>query len=324
MGIAIPVLLWLLARPLALLIVSIVLAEALAPLVSRLERQMPRIVAIALVYLCLALGVGALTWILVPRLVDQGQLLVNEGPRLIERGRDLIRQWDPGGGDRLLNSAQGRFDRFGGWIIDVPMTIVSALIEIVLVIFLSVYWLISAPALHRFVRSLCPNARRNEVGSDVLSNMGQAMGGYVRGVVIDSAVMGLLAYVGLLLIGFDYPIVGGLITMIGELVPVVGPIAAAVPIVAMALIDSPRMAIMALVLYVVLQQVEGHLLTPNIMRSQTEVSQVLALFALFAGGALGGILGALIAIPIAGAGRVLVLRVLAPAVRQRTGASTVP
>jgi predicted PurR-regulated permease PerM len=123
-----------------------------------------------------------------------------------------------------------------------------------------------------------------------------------------------------LLIGFDYPLVGGLITMVGELLPVVGPIAAAVPIVALALVQSPTTALAVLVLYVVLQRVEGQLLTPNIMNSQTHISQVLALLALFAGGALGGILGALVAIPLAAALRVFVLRVVAPAVRRWTGA----
>jgi predicted PurR-regulated permease PerM len=70
----------------------------------------------------------------------------------------------------------------------------------------------------------------------------------------------------------------------------------------------------------VLSQLEGHLLTPNIMRSQTHVSQVLVLAALFAGGTLGGILGALVAIPLAGALKVLAVRIVAPAVRRWTGA----
>jgi len=320
LGIAIPVLVWILARPLALLLLAIVLAEALAPAVSRLERRIPRTLAIIVVYFGLALVGGGIVWVLIPRLVDQGQLLISEGPQLIDRGRDLVRRWDAGGGDRLLTAAQQRFDRVGGWVVDVPMTLVSAVVEIVLVVFMSVYWLISSPALSRFVRSLVPQSRRAEL-SDVFSEMGRAMGGYVRGVTIDATIMGLLAYVGLLVIGFDYPIVGGLITMIGELVPVIGPIAAAVPIVAFAWAESPQMAVSALVLYVVLQQIEGQLLTPNIMRSQTDVSQVVALFALFAGSALGGILGALIAIPLAAAGRVLVIRVIAPAVRRRTDAS---
>jgi predicted PurR-regulated permease PerM len=319
LGITVPALVWLLARPIALLLVAIVLAEALSPLVKRLERRLPRLAAVAVVYAGLAAIVGGIGWLTIPPLVEQGQRLVERGPDLLDRVRNLLHHWDSLGGDRILNAAQGHLDRLGGWLVDVPMTIVSVLLEILLVLFLSSYWLISAPALHRFVRSLLPTDRRDAV-SDVLGEMGQAMGGYVRGVVVDAAIMGLIAYLGLLAVGFDYPLVGGLLTMLGELVPVIGPIAAAVPIVVIGLLDSPTMALTVLVLYVVLEQIEGHLLTPNIMRSQTHVSQVLALIALFAGAALGGVLGALVAIPLAGAIRVFVLRVGAPAVRRWTGA----
>lgn len=79
-----------------------------------------------MVYFGLALVGGGILWVLIPRLVDQGQLLISEGPQLIDRGRDLVRRWDPGGDDRLLTSAQQRFDRVGGWVVDVPMTLVSA------------------------------------------------------------------------------------------------------------------------------------------------------------------------------------------------------
>jgi predicted PurR-regulated permease PerM len=72
---------------------------------------------------------------------------------------------------------------------------------------------------------------------------------------------------------------------------------------------------------IVLQQLENHLLLPNIMRSQTEISPLLTILALFTGGALGGFIGALAAIPLAAALRVFVLRVVAPAVRRQTGAT---
>lgn len=146
------------------------------------------------------------------------------------------------------------------------------------------------------------------------------MGGFVRGVVIDAIIMGMLAFIGLSLIGINNPLLLSVITMFGEFVPIVGPIIAAVPVVLIALLQSPGNALLALGLYIVLEQVEGHLLTPNIMRSKTSISQVLILFALMAGGTIGGILGALIAIPLAGALRVLVVEVVAPAIRQQTGA----
>jgi predicted PurR-regulated permease PerM len=143
------------------------------------------------------------------------------------------------------------------------------------------------------------------------------MGGYVRGVVIDALIVGLLATAGLWLIGYEYAVVAGLISAIGELFPVIGPVLAAVPIVLVALLDSPRQAIIVLVFYILLQQVEGQILTPLVMKSQTDVPEVLVLFALVSGAAVAGLLGALVAIPAAAAARVIVVDALAPALRRR-------
>src|SRR5690606_317594 len=95
---------------------------------------------------------------------------------------------------------------------------------------------------------------------------------------------------------------------------------AAIPGIFVALMDSPEKALWALVVYVAVQQIEGNILYPNILRRETDVPQVLVLFALFAGGAVGGVLGALVAVPLAGGLKVLVEDVFAPAVRRWSGA----
>jgi predicted PurR-regulated permease PerM len=91
-------------------------------------------------------------------------------------------------------------------------------------------------------------------------------------------------------------------------------------VVLVALAQSPAKAALALALYTVLQQLESNLVAPNILSRATRTSQALVIFALVAGAAIGGLLGALVAIPLAGAAQVLVIRVIAPAVRLRTGA----
>jgi len=103
---------------------------------------------------------------------------------------------------------------------------------------------------------------------------------------------------------------------------VVGPIFAAIPAIAIALVDSPQQAIIVTIFFIALQQLESNLLVPFIMRQQADVPPLLSLFALLAGSALGGLLGAIIAIPLAGALRVLVVQVLAPAERAWSGAES--
>ena len=146
------------------------------------------------------------------------------------------------------------------------------------------------------------------------------MGGYIRGVVINGMIVGFLTFVGLFIFGIDFAVVFGVMAGMLELLPVAGPILSGVIIVGLTLLQSPGKALAALIFIFVLQELENHILVPNIMRTQTDISSLLAVLALFAGDAIGGLLGALIAIPIAAALHVLVKQVLAPAIRKQTQA----
>ena len=310
---------WLLARPLALLLAAVIIATALSPAVEWLERRLPRVFAILLVYLVVVLAIGGIGWVVVPPMARQAQGLITGGPELIESGRSWVDRWDPLGEERLVNAIQSTMDRFSSVLLAVPFKVLSTATEILLVLIMSIYWLLVSPALYRFVLSLFPGERRDWAGS-ILQEMGRSMGGYVRGAVLDGIIVAAIVYTALLIIGVDFPLVLALVTGVAELVPVVGPIVAAVPAFVIAWLDSPVKALIVLVFYVVLHQFEGNILLPNIMRRQADIPPLLTLFALFTGGSVGGILGALIAIPLAGALRVLVLRVIAPAVRRWTGA----
>lgn len=309
----------LVARPLAFLVIAIAIAEALAPVVDWLARRVRRSIAIALVFAALAAALGALGWAVVPVLIDQGHELVQRAPELAERIEELGTPDDSPLGTGLDDAITAASSRWAGMLFSLPLKLFGALLNVVIVVFLAVYWLVGAPALGRFTLSLLPVARHART-REILHEAGQAMGGYVRGAAINAVAMGVLAYVGLTLIGVNYALALGVITFLAEPIPIIGPIVAAIPVVAVALLQSPRLALAALALYFVLQQVEGQLLTPNIMRRQTDMPQTVVLFAVLAGGAVGGLLGVLAAMPLAAGLRVLVLRLLVPAVRRWTGA----
>lgn len=310
----------LLALPLAILIFSLTLAAALHPLVSWLEQRMPRLLAIILVYLLMIVLLAGLIWAIVPALVAQVQGLGSLIPDLAERARELIDRWDGSvSGDPFTNTLISQLSSLGPALLRLPLTITSILSGIFLVLFLSFYILLEVSRIQGFILSLFPEERRAHVDA-VLIAMAQAMGGYFRGVVLNGIIVGFLTFLGLLIIGVDFALVFGVMAGLFELVPVVGPIVAAVIVVGLTLLQSPGQALAALIFMIILQQVENNILVPHIMRSQTNVSPLLSILAIFAGGAIGGLLGALIAIPIAAALRVLVLRVIAPAIRRQTGA----
>ncbi len=302
---------WLLARPLALLLAAIVIADALSPPVAWLERRMPRPLAIGVVYLAALLIAAGLGLLGAPPLLDQARTLVDNGPELLERGRAFLDRFP-----QAREAAESRAEQLGGALVGLPLALLSALAEILLVAVLSAYWLLAAPALRRFTLSLFPAGRRGRAGA-TLERMGHAMGGYIRGVVIDALVVGAVVALGLLLIGVDFALVLALLAGVGE----VFPIAAAVPAIAIAALDSPVKALIVLAFYVVVQQLEGYVLLPNVMRAQSDIPSLLVLFAFAAGATVGGILGALVAIPLAGALRVLVVEVVAPAIRAWSGAA---
>jgi len=315
------VLLWLLARPLTLLLIAIVIAQVLAPIVGRLERWLPRGIAIVLVYLALVLVVGGIGAVVMPPLVSEGQSLVLNAPDLVARSREWLRGIDPESAARVSAAVQTAIDRFSDVLLSLPFTLFSSIIDVILVIFMSIYWLIATPALSQFALSLFPPRYRRRA-NDVMDAMGQTMGGYVRATAINGVIIGVMTYVGLLVIGVQYTLVLAVLAGLGEFLPVVGPIFAAIPAIAIALVDSPQQAIIVTIFFIALQQLESNLLVPFIMRQQADVPPLLSLFALLAGSALGGLLGAIIAIPLAGALRVLVVEVLAPAEREWSGAES--
>lgn len=316
-------LIWLLAQPLALVLFGIVFAAALAPIVDWLDQWMPRIVAILLVYLLLiALFVG-IGWLVLPPLVSEVRSFIGDVPDYIEEVETLLDESRFLDGGMLLDRLSGQITAVGGTLLTLPVTVGAALLNFALFLFVSLYWLVESASIKRFFLSLFPKRARDEV-SDVLSEMGTSMGGYIRAVVIDALIIGALTYFGLLIVGVNYTLVLAVLMALGELVPFIGPILAGIPIVLVALLQSPTKGLIALGVVVVIQQIEGNIVTPNIMHETTKVSPLMVLVALFIGGEIGGLLGALLAVPLAAGARVFVNRVLAPAIRRQTGAAGDP
>ena len=317
------VLIWLLVRPLTLVLIAIIIAQALMPVVAFLERWVPRAIAVVAIYLVLIGGVGGLIWLILPSLLDQAQMLANNAPEMLTRLRDFMDDFDAEATEQVFGAAESLASRFGDTLIGLPLTVFSGTIEFILVIFMSAYWLIAAPSLRSFTLSLFPEERRDRA-SGVMDAMGQTMGGYVRGEVIDAIVVGTVAFIGMSIIGLEFTLILAIIVGFGELLPVIGPIITAIPPILVGLSDSLEQGIIVAVFFLVLQQLESNVILPLVMRNQADVPPLLSLISISAGSALGGLLGAIIAIPLVSALRIMVVRVLAPAEREWTGVDDAP
>lgn len=311
--------LWFLRRPLALLLLGVTLAAALAPVVTWLERWLPRNPATLSVYLVLAITLVGIGLLIVPMLVTQAEELINLAPQLADEAEKWIRRRLPLRDGQLVDQALSQVTTVASTVVSLPVQISSSLLEIVLVALLSFYTLLLAPDAHPLLLRLFPPEQHAEV-DETTQAVANAMGGYVRGVAISGLVIGVIGYLGLLIIGVNFALVLAISAGFLEFIPYVGPFIAGALIVVVAFIQSPNSAWIALVFVILLQQLEGAVIAPNVMHPQTHISRLATVFVIFAGGSVGGVLGALVAIPLYAGLRVIVSRVILPAV-SRSGPS---
>ncbi len=311
------------AKPLGILVLGIAIAAALSPITSWLDRWLPRTVAIISIYLVLLLILVAVGWTAFPAFIDQFQIFADQIPELLNRAQEWFTRRALSGSNPIIGAVTSLPGGVSTWLISLPVTIGDALLQLVLILFISLYALIVAPGAQKFILSLVPEHRRQQTAI-VLGDMTNAMGGWVRGTALSSLFIGLFTYIGLLLLGVSYPLPLAVFAAAIEVFPIIGTLISTVVIVAVTFLQSPQLGLFTLIYMLILQQVQGNIIFPNVMSSQADISPLLGLLAFFAGSVVGGLLGAVVAIPLAAALRVLVVELIAPVVRRWTGAKKSP
>lgn len=304
---------YVLAQPLALLILAVSIAAATAPLVSRLETRVPRNLAILAVYFGILLVFVIIGQLTIPTLVSQARVIGTRGPDLMAEAQSRLVEIGVSGA--VLGNLAPQLGQFSSMFVSLPLMIFSSVLQIFLILVMSIYWLIIGRRLRTFFLSLFPENASDELAS-AMTDIATAMGGYIRATIINSLVIGSLTAIGLSVIGVQFPLVLGLLAGLFEFIPILGPVLSGIMVVFVALLSSPTTAVIAFIYMFLLQQLEGNILVPNVKRRQTDISALLVILALVAGDTIGGLLGALIAIPVASAIQVIFVRLLVPAIRR--------
>jgi predicted PurR-regulated permease PerM len=171
-------------------------------------------------------------------------------------------------------------------------------------------------------------AALHEPARALLAELSHNLGGYLRGVVINMVVIGLLSGAGVAVLGVPYPVLLGVIAGLTEVLPIVGPwISGSVAVLVALATHGLLKGVEVVALFVVIQTIEGNTLVPYVMYRTTALNPLTVLLAVLAGGTLLGLVGAVLAVPVAVVLEVLVLRVLAPTARhasQRVSARPSP
>jgi putative heme transporter len=290
--------------------VALLLALALTPLVGWLERRrVPRAVgAIGLLLAALSLF-GLLVASLLPPLVEQGRSFVEAAPELLAKVRrsDTFRWADEQ--FRIVERVQGELKRHGGGAALPVLGALAGLLEgaagLVTIFVLTAFMLIFGRDLERSLLAWIPPGRREHVAA-LADRIRSRVGGYVAGSLLIAGIGGVVTAVTLLLVGVPYVFPLGLMTAFLGLLPFIGVIvAAALMIVTTLATVGAKAALIVAAAFLVYQQVENHLLQPLIQRKTIDMNPLIIAGAMLIGTAAMGILGAVFALPVAGALKVL-------------------
>jgi predicted PurR-regulated permease PerM len=329
--IALLIALWLLIQLNAVivrLVLAVILAAGMKPLVDRLtsyelRRQgwwtPPRGLVVLVVYVMTIVLVVVASSLILQVVVVEVSNLVNGlpvyAPRmvvwvnglidLVPGGRDMLEGFDIGAQfsslvERLLSVfAQAVY------VLQYVLGLVSGLLDVLMILLLALYITTDGPRIGRYLLAFLP-ADRHEQAARITSRIFVRLGGWVSGQLTLCVIIGVMAWLGLTVIGVPYAVVLGLVAGILEAVPNIGPIIAAVPAVLVAALYSPLQAVLVLLLYVVIQQLENYVVVPRVMSRAVELHPLAVLLALMVGGELMGVLGAVLAVPVTAAISVIV------------------
>jgi predicted PurR-regulated permease PerM len=182
-------------------------------------------------------------------------------------------------------------------VVDASIVLGSAAAAVLTLLFLVFFWLTERPRLQRYVLAFLPVDRREGV-RDGWNEVEARLGAWVRGELILMAAIGVATGAAYTLIGLPGALLLAVIAAIAEVIPMVGPLIGAVPALLIATTVSPETALLTLVVYVILQLVEGNILVPIVMRNSVGLSPFLVLVSLLVGWTVGGPLGAIVAVPL--------------------------
>jgi predicted PurR-regulated permease PerM len=203
-----------------------------------------------------------------------------------------------------------------GGVVGAGKIVISAVSAVVIVIVLTLYFLVALPSVRLLYLRLVPQSRRTRVAAlsdEVLSRVG----GFVLGNLLTSFVAGFGTWVWLTIFGVPYPLLLGLLVAIFDLIPMVGSTIAGVIVSLVALTVSLPLAVATLAFYIGYRLFEDYLLTPRVMRHTVRISPGITIVAVLVGGVLLGLLGAVIAIPIAAGIQLILQEVTFPALERR-------
>ncbi|MEQ2525510.1 AI-2E family transporter [Bacillaceae bacterium CLA-AA-H227] len=296
------------------------------PLVTFLEkRKVPKWIAILAAYVAIALFIYGVVKLVAPAINDQLENFIENLPTMVATVTDWINylqvNWNtfPSFVQDAINSATedlqtkiqdnvgniangvlGIFGVIGGFI--------NTLFALVLVPFILFYMLKDSPRFAKTVTVFFPKSKKDHV-LKILKDMDKTIATYIQGQMLVSLIVGILLYIGYLIIGLDYSLVLAVFGMFTNVIPFLGPYIAVIPAVLVAVFQKPIMVLYVAIIMVVAQQIEGNIISPNIMGKSLNIHPLTIIVLILTAGNLVGLIGVIFVIPAYSIVKVIVVNI---------------
>lgn len=298
---------------LAILFVSVVLSSSMDPWVDWMQKKgIPRSIGISFIYVILLFILGLTIYLIIPPMVNQFNQLLADFPSYVDHFNNAI------SGLRSYTAAHGWLDQIknsvgsvatnlqgaAGGVFSTLYNIVGGFFSLIIILVITFYMVVEENAIRKLVWSLTSEDKQDHV-MELFKRIELKMGLWFRGQLILCFIIFAMSYAGLSILGVKYALILALIAGFTEFIPYLGPLLGAVPAIFLAFSQSPTLAIFVAILYIIIQQVENTFLVPKIMEKAIGMNPIISIVVLMVGFSVGGVMGALLSIPVATAALVI-------------------
>ncbi len=288
------------------LIFAVIIASAVEPSIEWMKKQgIGRILAVVLIYVSFIILASFFLYLILPLMIDELSIAAGTFTKIQhqillgiqETGGTAIGSFFADNADVLLKAPLQYLATFGTNILSGGGQIFSSLFTFVLIFVFSFYLATQEKGIENFIRMVTPLKYEPYVLNLWDRSQGK-LGRWLRAQMLLGAIVGVFIFIGLTMLGVEQALLLAVITSVFEIIPVAGPILAAIPAVIIGFLVSPIMGVSIIALYVVVQQTESHIIVPVIMKKAVGLSPLVVLVALLVGAKIGGGFGLLLAVPL--------------------------
>ena len=310
---AVLVFLFLMRDIILILVVALILAMALTQPVNWLQtKKIPRLLGASMIYLAVIGLFAFLVYLILPPLAIQLSHLADNLPQYWASAQHYLKVLRYSQGQafgqalqNILEQSGAKLGSMAGGIIPALKTLFGQLFHTFIIVIVSFYLVLQGPKLKQDFVAAIPVAYRKR-WSRVMDRIQKKLRRWLYGLLLLGAIIGVMTFIGLYIIGIKYALILAIIAGVLEVFPGVGPVLSAIPAVILALLQSPVLGLIVVGLYIVVHQLENHLITPQVMKKAVGLNPLLVIISLLIGFKLMGLLGGVLAVPIvAGAAEVV-------------------